>query len=70
MFYEHKAENVDDVDAMNYPNAVSDTNPEIVRAKERRIPIYSRAEVLGMIMSNISTVLLYVVHMEKLLLHP
>ena len=52
VFYEHKAENVDDVDAIVYSNAVSDTNPEIVRAKERRIPIYSRAEVLGMIMSN------------------
>ena len=52
VFYEHKAENVEDVDAIVYSNAVSDTNPEIVRAKERRIPIYSRAEVLGMIMSN------------------
>lgn len=52
VFYEHKAENVDDVDAIVYSNAVSDTNPEIVRAKERRIPIFSRAEVLGMLMNN------------------
>ena len=52
IYYEHKAENVDCVDAVVYSNAVPETNPEIVRAKERRIPIFSRAEVLGMIMNN------------------
>ena len=39
-------------DAVVYSNAVPETNPEIIRAKERRIPIFSRAEVLGMIMNN------------------
>lgn len=52
IYYEHKAENVDNVDAVVYSNAVSDTNPEIVRAKQRRLPIFSRAEVLGMLMSK------------------
>ena len=52
IYYEHKAENVDCVDAVVYSNAVPETNPEIIRAKERRIPIFSRAEVLGMIMNN------------------
>ena len=52
IYYEHKAENVDCVDAVVYSNAVPETNPEIIRAKEHRIPIFSRAEVLGMIMNS------------------
>ena len=32
IYYEHKAENVDCVDAVVYSNAVPETNPEIVRA--------------------------------------
>lgn len=52
IFYKHKPENVEDVDAIVYSNAVSDDNPEVIRAKELGIPLFSRAEVLGMLMSN------------------
>ncbi len=40
MFYEHKAENVDDVDAIVYSNAVSDTNPEIVVQRKDEFDIF------------------------------
>ena len=52
IYYEHKPENVEGVDAIVYSAAVSDENPELVRAKELGIPLFSRAEVLGMIMKK------------------
>ena len=50
--YEHRADNVDGVDAVVYSAAVSAEKPEMVRAKELGIPCFSRAEVLGMIMEH------------------
>ena len=52
VYYEHDAGNVDGVDAIVYSAAVSDENPEVVRAKELGIPLFSRAQVLGMIMDR------------------
>ena len=52
VIYEHKAENVDNVDAVVYSAAVSAEKPEMVRAKELGLPCFSRAEVLGMIMDH------------------
>lgn len=52
VYYKHEAENVDGVDAIVYSAAVSDDNPEVVRAKELGLPLLSRAEVLGMIMRD------------------
>ena len=52
VFREHVAENVDNVDAVVYSAAVSDENPEVVRARELGIPLFSRAEVLGRLMEN------------------
>ena len=52
IYYKHEAENVDGIDAVVYSNAVSDDNPEVVRAKELGIPLFSRAEVLGMLMER------------------
>lgn len=52
VFREHVAENVENVDAVVYSAAVSDENPEVVRARELGIPLFSRAEVLGMLMEN------------------
>ena len=52
VFREHVAENVDNVDAVVCSAAVSDENPEVVRARELGIPLFSRAEVLGMLMEN------------------
>lgn len=48
----HEPENVEGVDAVVYSAAVSDENPEVIRAKELGIPLFSRAEVLGMIMDR------------------
>lgn len=52
IFYSHEPENVEGVDAIVYSAAVSDENPEVVRAKELGIPLYSRAQVLGYLMDH------------------
>ena len=52
IYSSHEAENVDGVDAIVYSAAVSDENPEVIRAKELGIPMFSRAQVLGMIMDD------------------
>lgn len=52
VFTEHKPENVEGIDAIVYSAAVSDENPEVIRAKQLGIPLFSRAEVLGMIMDD------------------
>ncbi|MBQ0040789.1 MAG: UDP-N-acetylmuramate--L-alanine ligase [Clostridiales bacterium] len=52
IYYKHEPENVEGVDAIVYSNAVSDDNPEVVRANELGLPLFSRAEVLGMLMDR------------------
>ncbi|MBP3895798.1 MAG: UDP-N-acetylmuramate--L-alanine ligase, partial [Mogibacterium sp.] len=52
IYSSHEPENVDDVDAIVYSAAVSDENPEVVRARELGLPLFSRAQVLGMIMDD------------------
>jgi len=52
IFTSHEPENVEDVDAIVYSAAVSDENPEVIRARELGIPLFSRAQVLGMIMED------------------
>ena len=52
VYTKHEPENIEGVDAIVYSAAVSDENPEVVRAKELGIPMFSRAEVLGMIMGD------------------
>ena len=42
IYYAHDAENVEDVDAIVYSTAVSDENPEVIRAKELNLPLFSR----------------------------
>lgn len=46
----HRAEHVADVDVVVVSSAVQDDNPEVVAARERRIPIVPRAEMLAEIM--------------------
>lgn len=46
----HNEENVDDVDVVVVSSAVRDTNPEVVAAKRKKIPIIPRAEMLGELM--------------------
>ncbi|MDD5822931.1 MAG: UDP-N-acetylmuramate--L-alanine ligase [Firmicutes bacterium] len=52
VYYEHNAANVEGVDAIVYSAAVSSENPEVVRANELGIPMFSRAEVLGILMDR------------------
>lgn len=51
----HDAENVLDADLVVYSTAVSQENPELVKAKEMMIPVLTRAEALGAIMENYKT---------------
>ena len=46
----HSKENVGEVDTVVYSSAIPSTNPELIEAKSRKIPIISRAEVLGEVM--------------------
>jgi UDP-N-acetylmuramate--alanine ligase len=46
----HTAENVGNADVLVVSSAVQPTNPEVLEAKARRIPIVQRAEMLGELM--------------------
>ena len=52
VFLGHRAENADNADVLIYTAAISQDNPELVRARERGIPCLSRAEMLGYLMSE------------------
>ena len=46
----HRASNVIDVDVLVVSSAINETNPEIIAAREKRIPIVPRAEMLAELM--------------------
>lgn len=50
IFEGHRAEQIDGYDALVYTVAVSNDTPELVRARERNIPIISRSDYLGYLM--------------------
>ncbi len=50
VFIGHRAENVDDVDAVVYTSAVNSDNPELLYAKDNYIPIIKRGEMLAELM--------------------
>ncbi|GAB1259425.1 UDP-N-acetylmuramate--L-alanine ligase [Aurantivibrio plasticivorans] len=50
VFFGHKVENVAGVDVVVVSSAVDESNPEIVAAREGRIPVVRRAEMLGELM--------------------
>lgn len=52
VFYSHEALHVDTYDAVVYTVAISPDNPEYVRAKERGIPLISRSDYLGYLMTG------------------
>ncbi len=57
IIFEQKAENVsEDVDAIVYSDAVSENNPERVRAKELGVRQYSYFEMLGEVSKNMDTI--------------
>ncbi len=43
----HKAQNVGDSEVLVYSSAVRENNPEILKAKDKGIPVIRRAEMLG-----------------------
>lgn len=50
IFIGHHAANVDDADVVVNSSAVTEANPELIEARERRIPVVRRAEMLGELM--------------------
>ncbi|MEZ7890234.1 MAG: UDP-N-acetylmuramate--L-alanine ligase [Candidatus Wallbacteria bacterium] len=54
IFKGHKAENLEgyDIGAIVVSSAIPENNPEIIWARQKNIPIYRRAEVLGYILNN------------------
>lgn len=48
----HSAENVENADLIVYSAAIAEENPEVIRAREKNIPLASRAEVLGVLMDD------------------
>ena len=50
VFVEHAAENIQGADVVVMSSAVNDNNPEITAAREQRIPIVPRAEMLAELM--------------------
>ncbi len=52
IFYEHDAVNVEDYDAVVYTVAISEDNPEYLRARERGIPVISRSDFMGYLMTG------------------
>lgn len=52
IYQDHRKENVEEADLVIYSAAIADENPEIIRAKELGIPMYTRAEILGVLMSE------------------
>ena len=51
IFEGHAAENVGDAQVVVYSSAVKENNPEIVFARERKIPVIPRAEMLAELMT-------------------
>ena len=52
IFYSHNADNIENYDAFVYTVAIGEDNVEYVRAKEREIPIISRADYMGYLMTE------------------
>jgi len=52
VFSSHKAEQVEGADLVIYSNAISNSNSERMAATELKIPIYTRAQALALLMSE------------------
>lgn len=48
----HNEDNINDIDLLVYTAAISEDNPELIKAKNLNIPIMDRAEFLGSIMKG------------------
>ncbi len=47
LFEGHSAQNIKDIDVLVYSSAVAEDNPELVWAREKKIPVIKRAEMLA-----------------------
>lgn len=52
LVFSHEASHVEGYDAVVYTVAISPDNPEYIRAKERGIPLISRADYMGYLMTD------------------
>ena len=52
IYYSHSSDNVENYDAFVYTVAIGEDNPEYVRARERKIPVISRADYMGYLMTG------------------
>lgn len=52
VFYAHDSANIESYDAVVYTVAISEDNPEYVKARERRIPTISRSDYMGYLMTS------------------
>lgn len=53
VFYGQQSQNItDDLDVVVYTSAILPDNPELVAAREKKIPCLTRAQLLGQIMKN------------------
>ena len=50
VYEQHKAEQVEDIDVVVVSSAIPENNPEVLEARNRRIPVVPRAEMLAEIM--------------------
>ncbi|WP_127715354.1 UDP-N-acetylmuramate--L-alanine ligase [Halobacteriovorax sp. HLS] len=50
VFVGHKAENISNATVIVYSSAIDNTNPEVILAKSKRLPIMRRAEMLAELM--------------------
>lgn len=56
IFYGQKAENITDgIECVVYTAAISRSNPELIEAVAKKIPMLTRAELLGQLMKNYDT---------------
>ena len=56
IFYGQKAENIiDGIQCVVYTAAINKANPELMEAVARKIPMLTRAELLGQLMKNYDT---------------
>ncbi len=52
IYYEHSASNLEKVEMVVLSSAITETNPEVIEAKSRFIPILARAEMLSSLMNT------------------
>ena len=60
VFVGHDSSHVDGADFVIYSNAISATNPEMVRAREISLPLITRAQALAVLMSTSKLSLIHI----------